>query len=180
MAGLAVSGCTMDPAAPLIPLPQRPATVLPSEAPAQTADGFPNILADPASVPGLPREPKGVEAAKQMVAAEGAASRARTARIDRSSFAGDLTARAATQREEMRRRIEASSSAAGTSVAPSNPEEVRNRIASGSKRGAGAAAQPGASPEPQVDAGRPLDPGAAPPRSVGPEPFSGAPVAPPR
>ncbi len=181
---VALPGCTVDPAAPLIPLPQRPATVLPSEAPQQTADGYPNILADPASVPGLPRDPRTVEEGKRQVAAEGAASKARTAAIDRASFAGDLQARAASQREATRRRIEASSNAGGGSAAPSNPEDVRNRIASGGQRApretdpAGARTEPSAAP--QALPGAPLDPNAAPPRTVGPEPFSGAPVAPPQ
>ncbi|WP_146620097.1 hypothetical protein [Acuticoccus sediminis] len=163
-----LSGCYTDPAAPLIPLPEQPATVLPSQAAAKTEDGFPNIWADPASVPGVPRDPHKVEQAKKAVAAEGAYSRARTASIDRGSFAAEMRAKANAQTEDMRRRIQASSSSAGDAVAPSNPDDVRDRIAAGSSRETLSDGQSEASPAPQVDPGRPINPDEPAPRTVGP------------
>lgn len=182
----ALGGCYADPAAPLIPLPQQPATVLPSEAPTQTADGFPNILADPGAVPGMPRDPRGVDEEKAAVASRGAHSRARTAQINRTSFAGSLQSKAAREADAVRARIAATGQGGDSPVQPSDPNEVRQRIASGSSRpsasgtatgqpGAGAAPQPGT---PQADPGRPIDPNAAAPRAVGPDPYPGAPVAP--
>lgn len=181
MMAVALGGCYADPAAPLIPLPEQPATVLPSEAPRQTADGFPNILADPGAVPGMPRDPDGVDAQKTAVAGRGAASQARTAQINRTSFAGALQSKATRDREAVRARIAASSQGVAATVPPSDPEEVRRRIASGSSRPA--PEQPGASAAPQAatgqsDPGQPIDPNAPAPRAVGPEPYPGATVAP--
>ena len=166
--GAGLSGCTVDPAAPLIPLPSRPATVLPADAPTQTADGFPNILADPANVPGLPREPRGVEETKAAVASRGVSSQARTAAIDRRSFAAGMKAQADRRAEDIRRRIAASSRAVGEAPEASDPQAVRDRIASGSTRPEPPPARPGASPAPQADPGRPIDPDEVPPRAVGP------------
>ncbi|WP_139312792.1 hypothetical protein [Acuticoccus yangtzensis] len=167
----ALSGCTVDPAAPLIPLSPRPATMLPADAPPQTADGFPNILSDPANVSGLPRDPDDVAATKQAVAAEGAYSKARTGAINKQSFAGELSARGRSQVEEARQRIAASGRGAGPAPAAADPEEVRNRIASGSSR-----TPPAADAAP--DAGRPVDPAEPQPRAVGPQPFADETVAP--
>ena len=168
---MGLAGCSLEPSAPLVRLPERPATVLPSEVPATRADGFPNILADPATVAGLPREPAAVERGVATLAAEGRTARTRTAGIARGGAADALRRRGRTHVEEARRAIAASGRAsAAPAIAPADPEAVRGRIASSGTRptrddAASVTAEP-----------RPIEPQA--PRAVGPP--GDDPVAPSR
>ncbi|XWN29661.1 MAG: hypothetical protein ROR55_19475 [Devosia sp.] len=161
-AALALSGCSTDPAAPLIPTPAMSATVLPSEARPVDDDGYPNILADPATVAGLPRSAGAIAAEEATLEAEGAATEAETRGLTQGSFAGNLARQGRNHVAETRRQIEASGRPALVSPPPLTP----------------AAAQPQpAQPAPAVDPGRPIDPDAPLPRAVGVPPFSGNPVA---
>jgi len=163
----ALAGCVADPGAALIPLPERQATILPSEAPERTADGFANILADPATVPGLPRRPSEVKANEAALAAEGARTEAAAARIDTTGSAAALAAHGRRHAEEARAAIEASGRPASDA---SDAPFMRGPAPDAAPPGADAAAAPG----------EPLDPAEAPPRSVGVPPFTGPPVAPQR
>lgn len=103
---LVASGCSLDPGMPLIPTPSRPATALPADVPPVQPDGYPNILADPATVPGLPRPAAAVEAEAEAVAARGRRTDAAAASIPRDGDAAALALRAETHVEETRRIIE--------------------------------------------------------------------------
>lgn len=154
-AGLAA--CTMDPAAPLIPMPERQATVLPSEAARMTADGFPNVLADPVSVAGLPRPERTIAAEEAALEAERRRTQAATAGLGGPRFAGALARRGATHVEEARRAIEAT----GRPQVPGIQDAALDAVP------APAAADP--PPEPS----RPVDPAEPLPRAVGVPPFTG-------
>ena len=104
---VALGGCSLDPGAPLIPTPERQATVLPADVPAVRADGFPNVLADPVSVRGRPRDPEAVAAEAEALAVRGARTSAETAAVPRGGHAAQLSARGRTHVDETRRAIEA-------------------------------------------------------------------------
>jgi len=75
-ASLAVlAGCTNDPGAVLIPLPERPVAASPAEVPATTSDGYPNVVATPVVVAGTPLEPAVVAADEKSLAAVGGVRR---------------------------------------------------------------------------------------------------------
>ena len=135
----------MDPAAPLIPLPQRPATVLPAQAPERQANGFANILADPTPVAGVPRSEATRAAGRASLAQEGRAAQAETSRLPPASFAGALRERSRDHVADARRAIEATGR---------DSDGVRDVPAAA------------AIPTPTLGA-TPLDPGIAPPRKVG-------------
>ncbi|MEM9224342.1 MAG: hypothetical protein AAGB11_18350 [Pseudomonadota bacterium] len=89
----ALAGCVVDPAAPLIPLPERQGTVLPSEAPERGPDGFANVLADPVVVGGLPRPEREITAEENALEAEGRRTAAAASAITPGSSAAALAAR---------------------------------------------------------------------------------------
>lgn len=160
-AALASAGCMSDPAAPLIPTKARPATALPTEVSALDADGYPNVLADPSSVPGLPRTARSVASAEAALVTEARRNEAATAGIRRPSFADDLSRRARTHVDEARRAIEATGR-------PSVPGIQDVELLEGPALRSGA--QPAASaPAPA----RPLDPDEPLPRAVGVPRFRG-------
>lgn len=154
-AGLA-AGCGLEPGAPLVSLREPPATVLPSEVPPIRADdGFPVILADPATVAGLPRPAAEVAAEQARLEAQGATADARAARLTNApSNVAALEARGRNHVEETRRRIEASGQPQ-TSAAPRELPAVA----------AAPRAIDGEPPDPI--AAEPLDPDAPAPRAVG-------------
>ncbi len=170
--GLALwlAGCTMDPGAALIPTPERQATVLPSQAPEKTADGFANILADPVAVAGLPRSPESIAREEAVLRGEAARTASRARAIGTTSSVSALQARGRDHAAEARAQIEAGArpqgdDAARTLSAP--PQPVADASA--------AAAEP-----PADVAAIPLDPSETAPRAVGVPPFSGTGVAPAR
>jgi hypothetical protein len=103
----AVSGCGADPGMPLIPTPTRSATALPADVPPVRQDGFPNLLADPVTVQGLPRPDAAVEEDAAFVAARAQAAEAAAASIPRDGGAAELRRRGRTHVAETRRAIEA-------------------------------------------------------------------------
>ncbi|MCF3932367.1 hypothetical protein L1787_02925 [Acuticoccus sp. M5D2P5] len=156
-----LAGCGMDPAAPLIPTPKQQATVLPTEVAAVNEDGFPNILADPVSVAGLPRSSRSVAAERDAVAAEGARTATQARRLAASGGpATDLASRGRNHVEETRRKIEASGRPQQAAAAAPQPATVP------------AATAP--APDEAVDIGRPLSPDEPQPRAVGAIPPQGA------
>jgi len=149
---------------PLIPTPQPAATILPSEAPEKTADGFANILADPATVAGLPRSTRSIEAEEAALRADGAGTATAARGIGTTSSVGALQSRGRNHVAEARAAIEASGQPQdGTPAVP-----------------APGAATPGATPAAPADPGVPVDPDAPAPRPVGVAPFTGSGVAPTR
>lgn len=160
---ISVGGCAIDPAMPLIPTPQRGATILPSEAPEHTADGFANILADPVTVAGLPRSEKSIADEEAALRADGAGTAAAARGISTSGSAEALRARGRNHVAETRAAIEASGRPGAGAAVDLSP----------------AAATPAATAAP-VDPGVPVDPDEPAPRSVGVTPFTGSGVAPPR
>ncbi|MEM8550812.1 MAG: hypothetical protein AAGF45_00385 [Pseudomonadota bacterium] len=155
-----LAGCVAEPGAALIPLPERPATVLQSEAPEATPDGFANVLADPATVAGLPRTPKEIAAQERALAHEGAATAALARGIPTTSNAAALAAEARNAVARTRARIRAQA----RNGAPGEP--VRTTVGDASVPAEPAPAQP-------VDPGRPIDPSEPLPRAVGVPPFTG-------
>lgn len=149
-----LSACVNDPSAPLIPTPERPATILPSEVNALAPDGYPNTLSDPATVPGLPRRQKVIAAQEADLDARRRASEAQTARVRGGGFASDLARRGRTHADEARRVIEASSRPLNGSATAVQPVDT--------------------TPLPEREApARDIDPSEAPPRAVGVTPFTG-------
>lgn len=147
----ALAGCGMEPGAPLVSLPSKPATVLPSEVPAVRADdGFPVILSDPVAVAGLPLPANEVAAEQARLEAVRVANEAEAARLARSGGnAAALAYRGRTHVAETRALIEAS----GRPQTEEPPREVPAAMAS---------------PVPRpLAAAEPIDPTAAAPRSVG-------------
>jgi hypothetical protein len=127
-------------------------------------DGYANVLADPATVPGLPRRSAEVAADKAVLAARGAGAEAATAGIEPGGTAAWLRRRGRTHVEETRREIEAK--ARPQSDAPPRMSDL----------------PPAALPLPAAKVaaveegrGRPVDPLAPEPRSVGLRPFRVAP-----
>lgn len=171
-----LSGCSADPGAPLIPLRERPATVLPSEASHTADDGFPNVLSDPVAVAGAPRNGTEIEAGKSALAARGRTAQTRTAGLAQGSFAAELSRRGATHVDEARLRIGAAERLEPAAARPTDPDDVRRRIAAGQTRVDDA----GASPDAPTATAESVDPDAPSPRAVGVAPFRGAPVAPAR
>jgi len=161
-----VAGCVQDPGAPLIPLPERPATVLPREAAERNADGFPNILADPVTVAGLPRPAGEVAADEAALAARGAATASAARSIRTGGSAAALAARGRDHVAEARATIAASGRPQTQSAAP--------QAASAASPATGASSAETAPAAPGV----PLDPEAPLPRPVGVTPFTGESVAP--
>ncbi|WMS42875.1 hypothetical protein RDV64_00285 [Acuticoccus sp. MNP-M23] len=161
-----VGGCVQDPGAPLIPLPERPATVLPNQAAARNADGFPNILADPATVPGLPRPAAAVAADEAALAGRGARTAAAARSISTTSSAAAIAARGRNHVAEARAQIAASGRPQTGNPAPAALP---------------ATAAPATAPTtaaPAENPGVPIDPEAPLPRPVGVTPFTGESVAP--
>lgn len=74
-AAASLAGCTNDPGAVLIPLPERPVATAPVEVPATTSDGYPNVVATPVVVAGSPLEPTAVAADEKRLAAAGGVRR---------------------------------------------------------------------------------------------------------
>ena len=109
LAVLAVAGCSQDPGASLIEPPRRDRlAVAPASVPAVNPDGFPNVLVEPAPVPGRYREPDVVAAQEASLAARGRSVNAAAAgALSGGSIAGDLRRRAATHVDEATREIEA-------------------------------------------------------------------------
>jgi hypothetical protein len=161
------AACGMEPGAPLISLREPPATVLPSEVPPVRADdGFPVILADPATVAGLPRPPDEIAAVQASLESRGAVTEATAARVARApSNVAALEERGRTHVEETRRRIEASGQ-------PQTSEAPRDLPAAVATPRAPAAIPPAVAVAPEP-AAAPLDPDAPAPRTVG-----GAPLVP--
>lgn len=155
IAPFVVGGCTVDPSMALIPTPQPRATVLPSEAPEQTPDGFANILADPATVAGLPRRPDSIAREEETLRAEGAATVAATSRIRSTGSVAALQERGRNHVAETRAAIEAGARPQD----PDAPAPPPLAALPGTAAAAPAAPEPG----PAV----PLDPDAPPPRQVG-------------
>ncbi|MEM7692933.1 MAG: hypothetical protein AAF318_00665 [Pseudomonadota bacterium] len=154
-----LAGCSTDPFSPVVDVAHRPATILPSQAPEKRADGFANILADPAPVAGLPRTPHEIAADEAAVAAEGAHLEARAASLSGGSQAAALSARG-------RSHVAATKAAIEASARPANPALLPR-------------AEP--LPAPQNRAarapGEPVDPNTPLPRTVGGPAFLGDPVA---
>lgn len=159
------AGCTLEPDAALIGGPTRPATVLPAQVPPTRPDGLPNTLADPATVPGLPRRPAEIERRKDELEARRRSSQSATAGVAGGGFTEELTRRGRTHAEETRRTIEASGRAGV--AAPAHGQDAPAAAPSS------AAVDEG----PAIDAGRMLDPAAPAPRAVGGPPFNGEAVA---
>jgi len=151
-------GCSLDPGMPLIPTPSPPATVLPADVPPVRPDGYPNILADPARMPGLPRPAAAVEADVASVAARGRGAEAAAASISAGAAAAELARRGRTHVEETRRAIEAG--ARPRSDAPPRLSDL-----------------PPAAVPVAADPGRPITADDPLPRPVGPAPFLGNEVA---
>ncbi|MEM8664878.1 MAG: hypothetical protein AAGF49_12255 [Pseudomonadota bacterium] len=161
-----LAGCMTDPAAPLIPTPDRQATVLPTEVRALDPDGYPNVLSDPSPVAGLPRTQRSIAASEAALDAERRASQAEVAGIRGSNFAGELARRGRVHAAEARRAIEAT----GRPSVPGVQDAALRELPSGPGATApseGAASQPTPS--------RPLDPNEPRPRPVGVPPFRGEP-----
>lgn len=166
---LCVAGCVMDPGAALIPTPERQATVLPSEAPEKTPDGFANILADPVAVAGLPRSPESIAREEAVLRGDAARTKARASGVGTTSSVASLQARGRDHAAEARAQIEAGArpqigDAASALSAPPQP------VADASAAAAPATATPAI----------PLDPSETAPRAVGVPPFGGTGVAPAR
>lgn len=162
----ALSGCALDPSMPLIPTPERKATILPSEAPERRPDGYANILADPATVAGLPRQPESVAAEEAALASRGARTVAAAAAVSGPSAVAALQARGRDHVAETRSAIERSGrpQSADASRALATPAAT-------------AAAPAPVTAAPARDPGRPLDPDEPAPRAVGVPPFAGSGVA---
>ena len=151
LVGLSLAGCSLDPSTPLIPLPQRQATVLPSEVPATNPDGFANVLADPTNAAGLPRSPSEVEGAERAVASEGAVTAARAGQLARrGSAVGALQQRARTHVADTQARSMAGAKPIDPNAQPTTlaPAQVAPLEAT------------------PVDPGQPIDPDAPVPRTV--------------
>ncbi|GAB5378377.1 MAG: hypothetical protein AcusKO_48390 [Acuticoccus sp.] len=168
---IALAGCVADPAMPLIPTPQRQATVLPSEAPETTPDGFANILADPATVAGLPRPAASIAREENALRADGAATARAAGGIRTSGSVAALEARGRNHVAETRAAIEAGARPQEPGAVPQTLSAAPPAGATGTDSAVSAASQ---------DPGVPLDPAAPEPRAVGGPPFTGSTVAPPR
>ncbi|MEM0907854.1 MAG: hypothetical protein AAGJ94_10855 [Pseudomonadota bacterium] len=153
----------MDPSAALIPLPEPMATILPADAPERRPDGFANILADPATVPGLPRDPRRVAADEAQLAAEGRATERTVSGINTASTASVLAARGRTHVAAARAEIERS----GRPQSGLPPRDAQLGTTAPTP------------PSPPVDPGRPLNPDDPLPRAVGVPPFQGNAIAQP-
>ncbi|MEM6847938.1 MAG: hypothetical protein AAF580_07670 [Pseudomonadota bacterium] len=135
----------MDPSTPLIPLPQRQATMLPSEVQAINPDGFANVLAGPTNAAGLPRSQAEVDGAERAVASDGAVTAARAGQLaGRSSSVGAMQQRGRTHVAQTQARIRAGAK-------PMDPNAEPTALAPGP------VAPQAAAP---VDPGRPIDPDA--------------------
>lgn len=159
IAPLVLAGCVGEPGAPLIPVPPRPATVLQADAPETTPDGFANVLADPASVPGLPRTPAEVRSEERALAAQGARTAALARGLPTGSNAAAIAAEGRDAVERTRARIRAQALNTPQEGAPVRTQAV--------------APQPAAASAQPVDPGRPIDPAEPAPRAVGVPPFQG-------
>lgn len=164
---LLATGCTMQPGDPLIPTPDRQATVLPSEAPERTPDGFANILADPVTVGGLPRSQSSIQREEAALRGDAARTEAAASRISTTSSVSSLQARGRDHVAEARAAIEAGARPQGEDLSQVQPAT------------AGTAAPAAAAPAPQSEA-VPIDPDETAPRAVGVPPFAGEGVAPAR
>ncbi|MBJ3776535.1 flagellar biosynthesis protein FlhF [Acuticoccus mangrovi] len=107
IATLALVACSADPGAPLIPTPERMASVSPSQVAPVRADGFPNILADPATAPGLVRPAARNEADQADLEARGRQLAAATRGLAGPSNAAALAARGRQHVADAKREIEA-------------------------------------------------------------------------
>ena len=165
-AALLVTGCTMQPGAPLIPTPERQATVLPSEAPEKTPDGFANILADPATVAGLPRSQASIAREEASLRSEAARTEAAGRRVSTTSSVASLQARGRDHVAETRAAIEAGARPQDDNAA-SPPPLVPQPVPV-------VATAP--TPAPAV----PIDPDETAPRAVGVPPYDATGVAPAR
>ena len=168
-------GCSFDPAAPLIRTPDRVATVSPSQAPERSADGFANILADPVTVAGLPRHEREIAAEQSQLEADARRAERATAGIATTSSVAALQARGRDHVAEARAAIEASGREQAQGAGPASAAVLPGSAAALTPAAAQSTASTAA-----VDPGKPLDPAAPQPRTVGGPSFTGSAVAPPR